>query len=173
MKGKHAARSALRREDQEVAAEIAAYRRNILRLTKERDESREAHRAYKQKMEASFRVLTVERDEGISPALSAARYELSRLRGRLAGYERFIKLNTSTWIEFEKKAIAAVRDALGDVSWKEAREIIQAASPLQVPLHVVARPAQSMADLSERADRERLGTAQAGRTYRAQRPGPG
>jgi len=80
MKGKYAARAALRREDESVQAEIAAYQHNVKRLTEDNKKLTEALAAERAARKEEVRRLKVQLDEGLSPEVLALRGELERQR---------------------------------------------------------------------------------------------
>lgn len=81
-KGKYAARANLRREDSEVRGDIDTYQRTVARLTAENKLLKEQVRLTEAARRAETRRLRAERDEGLSPEVSALRKELNAQRQR-------------------------------------------------------------------------------------------
>jgi predicted RNase H-like nuclease (RuvC/YqgF family) len=114
-RGKHGAAAARRREDAEVQAEIAAYQRNVKRLT---DENRQLSRdlAEERAQHAlDVRTLSAQLDEGLSPELSALRQKLAgeeeraRQRIRAVGlrliqlwWANDITMTAAAWVETQQ-----------------------------------------------------------------------
>lgn len=82
MKGKYAARAALRREDSDVRSEIEAYQHNVKRLTAENGKLKADLAAERAQCKQEARRLKALLDEGLSPELAALRQELEHQRER-------------------------------------------------------------------------------------------
>lgn len=80
MKGKYAARSALRREDSGVRSEIEGYQHHVKRLTAENERLKAARAAERAEWQQDVRRLKAQLDEGLSPELLALRQELEHQR---------------------------------------------------------------------------------------------
>lgn len=79
-RGKYAARAAKRREDAEIEATEAGYRRQIVRLTQERDEARAERDDARKVWKDEVRVLAAQLSEATSPRVDALNRELIRTR---------------------------------------------------------------------------------------------
>lgn len=82
MKGKYAARAALRREDTEVRSDIASYQHHVKRLTDENAKLKADLITCRRDSAAESRKLRGMLSEGLSPELIALREELERQRDR-------------------------------------------------------------------------------------------
>jgi hypothetical protein len=123
MKGKYATRAANRREATEVEQTEAAYRRQIVRLTQERDEARrerdESRRTHKhdvRKLEAAVR-------EGTSARVVALTRELERLREREDKQSRLLAKRHKDWeqVLFRAEALLMAERGLTSI---EAMEVL-------------------------------------------------
>lgn len=108
-RGKYATRATVRREAADVEANEAAYQRQIVRLTQERNEARAELAKTKAGLIAETRVLRAQVSEGTSNLVAALRIELNKSREvrdaatrelkRIRGiHERFIARMNDHWI---------------------------------------------------------------------------
>lgn len=121
MRGKHGAASAIRREVHAVEQTEAAYRRQIVRLTNERDDARggrdEARRLWKQEV----RALEARLREGTSARVEALTAELERLRAVVDDMKRVHRSRTTQWGRAVERIIAMIQ-AVNGVTKVEAVE---------------------------------------------------
>jgi hypothetical protein len=80
MKGKYAARAANRRAVAEVEQTEEVYRRNIVKLTRERDEARAERDRAREDWKKESRILRAQLAEGTSARVEALTRELNRVR---------------------------------------------------------------------------------------------
>jgi hypothetical protein len=126
MKGKYAARSALRREDDSVRTEIWGYRNNIKRLTNENKRLKDGLAAERKSRTGEARRLKALVDEGVSPELIAVREELERQRDRANAVAADSRNREEKWrrlLDFTTKLLHDITGCTG----LEATEAILAA----------------------------------------------
>ncbi len=92
MKGKHGQSAAVRREVNEAEAKEAAYRRQIVRITEERDQARRERDDARVEWRKEARILSARLSEAASPRTEALSRELERARGRCDQLERELRL---------------------------------------------------------------------------------
>jgi hypothetical protein len=80
MKGKHAASASARQIAESAAQSEAAYRRQVVRLTEERDQARAERDAARIAWKKEVRLLSARLNEGLSPRVEALQHELERIR---------------------------------------------------------------------------------------------
>lgn len=91
MKGKYGQRAAVRREVAEVEASEAAYQRQIVRLTAERDEARVERDKARKDWAAEVRLLKAQVREGASTRVEALIRELEKVRSERDGLKRNVE----------------------------------------------------------------------------------
>lgn len=117
MKGKHGNAAAARHAREELAANVGAYQRAIVRLTQERDEARTERDEARISLRANVRELRAERDEAVSPRVQALerivrqlRDEQLRAKGRIA--DQLVGIFEKYGLMFPADTAGAAADAL-------------------------------------------------------------
>lgn len=105
-RGKYAARATNRREVAEVEASEAAYQRQIVRLTKERDEARAELAQLKKSSATEARALRAQISEGTSDLVTALRLQVNGFRDERDKARREMKEYASRM----HKALHNIRD---------------------------------------------------------------
>lgn len=148
-RGKYAARATNRREVAEVEASEAAYQRQIVRLTQERNQARESLADVQKKAAVEARALRAQITEGTSAQVEALRISLNKLRDERDAANRTVqrwrKGNTAALHRLmdhmvDEHGIASGRDAyelaarflvpdLGMVTFGNEKHLAKAAGP--------------------------------------------
>jgi hypothetical protein len=97
MKGKYSARAANRREAESAEAAEVVYRRNIVKLTEERDAARKELETVRAEWQREARILRAQVAEGTSARVEALTFEIERIRSDRDRLTRHIKVQTDKW----------------------------------------------------------------------------
>lgn len=120
-RGKYAARAEIRRDAAEVQASEEAYRRQIVRLTQERDEARAERDEARKLWKREVRVLQGQVREGTSGRVEALIHEVERMRSARDEAAREVKAIRDTWDRALRRLHEALVEKCG-MSFAEALE---------------------------------------------------
>jgi hypothetical protein len=126
VKGKYAARAALRREDDGVRSEIESYQHAIRQLTGERDQLRSDLAALRAAHKDETRKLRAMLDEGLSPELLALREELERQRQRTSQAEASCRTAARDYDRVFNFTAKLLHDLTGCTGLEAAEAIVNA-----------------------------------------------
>lgn len=121
-KGKYAARATVRREQEEIAQAEEAYKRQIVRLTEERNKARAERDEAVQHWQKEVRILRAQLAEGTSPRVEALTRELNKSREKLGKVESELKSIRKRWERSFRRLADYIRAQRG-VSDVEALDI--------------------------------------------------